>query len=151
MRKREFTRKQWLAAGSTSVSSSVVPMSIFEQMREKLKDTDFTLSMLIAFALDKELDAAEPFRYVVDVEHPDIPYEPFQFIEQGEKVIAWLRGLPEKGVSLELIVLFRREIGIPEKIIMELTLRELIKQDLLIRMNEKSSRYKLHEDLRKLN
>lgn len=109
-----------------------IPKSLYDSLRTKSEQTKLPMSRLVAFAIDKELDQGDKaFSY--DVEMPKTVYIEGAYIEEGGKIYRYLvkNGTP---LSIDQLVLARREIGILNKTTLLLGIRELIKRTTLVEL-----------------
>jgi hypothetical protein len=92
-------------------------------------EMDLPISKLIAYALDNEMDCAEPFKY--DVTIPDVPYREFEYADEASKLLKYLMKNFASGTGLDMLVLCRRDIGVPDKARLLLGYRELLKREMV--------------------
>ena len=120
-----------------------IPKSIYNILKFKSEEMRLPMQRLILFAMDNELDSGEPFNYVTKT--PDQSYVEYAYAEQATKLRSYLMKFPQ-GTGVDTLLLCRRDIGIPDRDILLLALRELVEQEIAIEIkppsNVKFKKYK---------
>lgn len=105
-----------------------IPKAMAEIIRIKAEEVNLPMSRLICFAIDNELDSAVPFNYLV--QWPMNEYIEDAYAEEAQKIYQFMMKFPS-GLGRDMLMLCRRDIGIPNKNDLMLGLRELIEKDLV--------------------
>ena len=88
-----------------------VPKSILELLNKRGEELMLTYNRLINIAIDNELDSTYTFNYAVG--EPD-RYEPYMYAAEAQLLLKYLLDKP-RGVSREMLMLLRRDIGIKDR------------------------------------
>ena len=124
-----------------------LPADMLDILREKAADRRLPISRLIWYALDNEMDSQEPFNY--DCPKPETVFVQYSYTEEAKRIFEFLKRYPE-GLNVDMIMLMRRRIGIPNKTILMLAIRELLATGMAVesRVAPKGKFFKdLHPDL----
>lgn len=113
-----------------------LPKEQFLALREFAENDGLPISALISYAIDNELETAQPFLY--DVSDPNTVFVENAYIGEANKIIEFLKDFPQ-GLGRDKLLLFRKTIGIPDKLQLMLGLREGIKAGMLIQTTRKQS------------
>lgn len=92
---------------------------------------------LICFAIDNERDQKVPFNY--PIEEPTNIYVEHAYHEEATKIYNFLRKF-RNGLGRDVLMLFRRHIGIPNKLTLMLALRELFQKEVVIETTDRPRR-----------
>lgn len=109
-----------------------LPKSIQEELQKRSDALGLPMSRLIAIALDNELDSPVPFTYVCAL--PASVFIPMAYVEEASKIATFLMKFPT-GVGRDQLVLFRRDMGIPNKETFMLAYRELLENGVIEEVN----------------
>lgn len=102
---------------SAKVSKTVGDKLVEIRAREKI-----TISNLISIALEHELERENPFEYEREV--PDDEFVPMAYIEEAGKILNYMKKV--SGMSLDMMCLFRHDMGVPDKKVFLLAFRECV-------------------------
>lgn len=108
--------------------TGTVSADYIEILKKIAEQKGVPMSRLIAYAIDNELDAAEPFDYTCP--RPTVQFVEYAYRDEAHKLYNFLCKFPE-GASIDFINLSRRQIGIPNRQVVMLALRELLKTKLV--------------------
>lgn len=101
-----------------------IPKGLAERMDAKSKSAEIPLGKLFCYAADNELTECEnPFAY--NLKCPDLPFKENQFAKEAGLIFDYLKKFP-KGTGLDVIMLARHFIGVPERDLILLGYRELL-------------------------
>lgn len=109
--------------------SLTLPADLNEILRKLAADRRLPISRLIWYALDNELESPNPFNY--ECPEPETVFVQYAYSEEAKKIYDFLRKFPE-GLNTDMIMLMRRQIGLPNKITLMLALRELLNTTLVV-------------------
>ena len=109
--------------------TAYIPKSLSLRLSMLSKEIGLPMSRLIGFAIDNELDTEKPFNY--DCSLPTDDYVEYQYAGEAGKIINFLNLIPS-GASIDMLMLCRRDIGIPDKFTFLRAMRELIEKDMVI-------------------
>ena len=106
-----------------------IPDNLYDIVKKKATELKLPIGRIVAYALDNELDAANPFDY--PLVEPETVFVEYAYIEEAQKIYNFLRKYPE-GMDRGNIMLMRHIIGIPNKATVMLALRELLNSGMAI-------------------
>lgn len=106
-----------------------LPLETIEILKERSHKTGIPVSRLIAFAVDNELDAPNPFCYLTEL--PDNIYIEGAYMDQAQKILRFLQKFPI-GVGRDMLMLCRRDMGVGNKQNFLLGLRELYETNMIV-------------------
>ena len=90
------------------------PVAFEQRLRDLSEARQMPMSRLIAIAVDNELHKTDK-SFDQGLELPDVTdYEEFEFCDEAGKIANFLNGL-SGGTGLDVMMLLRNEIGIPDK------------------------------------
>lgn len=92
---------------------------------------------LICYAIDNERDQQVPFNYLI--EEPENTFVEHAYHEEATKIYNFLRKF-RSGLGRDVLMLFRRHIGIDNKLTLMLGLREAIERELVFETTERPKR-----------
>ena len=115
--KRVYSRQDDLFQKETPF----IPKNTCAILREKSIELGLPISRLIAIAIDNELDQPEPFNYPVDL--PDT-YTEYLYAKECASILKCLQKAPT-GLGRDMLVLARRDLGIADRAVLLVCLREL--------------------------
>lgn len=117
------------------VQRSISITKEFDDLLNKLsKEKGLPYSVLIWIALDNEVDSVEPFSY--DCPQPKTTFVEHSYTNETRKIFAFLKRHP-LGITIQVLTLMRRMIGIPDRLTLSLALRELLHTKLAYLSNNK--------------
>ncbi len=90
-------------------------------------DKMMTLNRLVGIALDNELMKEKPFD--LETDYPDEEYVEYAYVDDAAKIIAYLKR--STGFGLDMLLLMRHDIGIPDKRVFLLAFRECVEKEFL--------------------
>lgn len=111
-----------------------LPKEQFDYLRDLSDERQLPISRLISFAVDNELDQTIPFKY--DILEPTTEFVEDAYIEEAGKIMRFMQHFPG-GIGRDSLMLFRRTIGVPNKTVFMLALRELFKAGMVIKTARK--------------
>jgi hypothetical protein len=124
------------------------PVSIYEKLRAKSRDTGIPISHLVIFAIDNELDAPNPFYYPAN--QPTTSFIQDAYADEAQRIAVFLRKNPG-GMSREMLLAHRRTVGIPNKETFLYALRELYEAGVIEEYKPKDmTNFKYPDDARYL-
>ena len=85
----------------------------YEQLKFRSEVSKLPMSRLIAIAIDYELQKEKPFEW--DMKIPGGEYLEFTYADEAGKIVNYMRTLGSKGMSLDLLLLLRADMGIKDK------------------------------------
>lgn len=109
--------------------SITVPKEFSDILRKVAHERKLPISRLIWYALDNELDAANAFDY--SCPRPTVTYVEFAYRDEAHKIMNFLRKFPE-GMTIDMINIMRRQIGVDNRQVVMLALRELLKSGIAV-------------------
>lgn len=125
-----------------------LPMSQYEELQRLSKERRLPMSRLVWYAIDNEMECAEPFNYLC--EKPESTFVKHAYTAEAQKMSQFLFRYGEGGIDLPTMMILRRQMGIPSKTIFMLALRELLETKLAVesRVSPKGRFYReLSKDL----
>lgn len=104
-----------------------MPKSMANLLRELSELKNLPMSRLICYAVDNEMVTGEPFTYLFNV-----PEEDFTgvYTVEGNKIRRYLENFP-KGTGRDMLLLCRRDIGIPNKTVFHRAYKELLQNAMI--------------------
>lgn len=105
-----------------------IPKATARILRQKSEELGIPRSRLAAIAIDNELDATTPFHYPTP--EPSNIYVEHAYANEASLLARFL-GRFKQGMGLDMIMLSRRDIGIPNREELMLAVRELREADVL--------------------
>ena len=120
--------------------------SVYNILKAESDRTSLPLSRLVAYAVDNELDANEPFRY--DTALLDKPYAPDSYQNEAGKIYKFLEKIEKSavGIGRDLLMLARRDIGIMSKDEFLLGLRELYECEVIEEVKPSNKTFKKYDE-----
>jgi hypothetical protein len=106
-----------------------LPLETIEILKERSRVTGVPISRLIAFAVDNELDAPNPFCYLTEL--PDNVYIEGAYMDQAQKILRFLQKFPS-GIGRDMLMLCRRDMSVGNKQNFLLGLRELYETNMIV-------------------
>jgi post-segregation antitoxin (ccd killing protein) len=85
-----------------------------KRLEEEARKKGLPLSRLVAIAIDRELERPDAFKF--DMNLPTIEYveDGFEYADEAGKILHYLRTQKE-GLSLDLLLILRHDIGVPDR------------------------------------
>ena len=120
-----------------------IPVKTMDILKQASYDLEVPLSRLVAMALDNELDSTEPFNYPCEL--PTTDYVEYAYASEAGKLLAMMQLLPQ-GIALDSIMLARRDIGVPDRKVVMLAVRELLEKKLVEFYKPKRTSFNYHKD-----
>jgi len=111
----------------------------FQQLDKIREETGISIGRLICIAIDNELMKEEPFK--LDTEIPDVEHVEFAFADQAGKIIEYMKTL-RSPIGLDMLLLLRHDIGIPERETFLLAFKECLTVRLIEPKEHKNDRYR---------
>ncbi len=108
------------------------PRSVFKVLTERAEEMGLPVGRLIAIAVDNELDAPVPFNYPCQL--PITTYIEHAYVEEAQKIVNYLNTMPN-GMGREMLMLARRDIGIPNRDTLMAAYRELLQCGVIEEVN----------------
>lgn len=105
-----------------------IPKSIHTILKAKSIELNQPISKLIAMALDNELEAPQPFNYPVDL--PTSTFVQDAYTDESGRIFSFLEKV-NYGMSLDHLLLLRRNMGIMNKSVFLLGFRELLQTNMI--------------------
>jgi hypothetical protein len=99
-----------------------------EKLNAHSLKTNIPLSRLICIAIDNELGREKPFEF--DTTLPNEEIEDHAYADEGGRILKFLK-MVQAGLSLDVLVLLRHDMGIPDKHIFLLTFGDLLRLGLV--------------------
>jgi len=106
----------------------LMPQHHSEKVREISKERQISIYRLLAFAVDNELQKEIPFEF--DISLPEQESLEFTYAEQGGMILDFVKTL-RLGAGLDILLLLRYKIGIPDKQEFLLAFTELLNNEML--------------------
>ncbi|MFM6930422.1 MAG: hypothetical protein ACKOX6_18305 [Bdellovibrio sp.] len=107
-----------------------VPKETAKVIKQISEERVLPISRVICYAIDNELDCPVPFNY--ETEFPDVISREFEYAEEAAKILKFLMiHFQKSGTGLDMLVLCRRDMGIPSKERFLLGFRELLEKKML--------------------
>lgn len=110
-----------------------LPRDYYDLLQKLALEKRVPVSRLIWWALDNELDCTNPFDYPCPP--PTTTFVEYAYTAEAQKMHDFLIKYPE-GVTVDMLVVMRRQIGIPNKATVLLALRELLATSLAYQSNQ---------------
>lgn len=107
-----------------------LPQAIYDILKAKAEKRGLPMSRLVGYAVDNELVSGEDFAFPCD--EPKTAFVPDSYVEEGGRVYRYIRKFGP--MSIDQLVLARRDIGVPEKHAILLGIRELLMRGTLVDM-----------------
>src|SRR5690606_20669044 len=101
---------------------------------------------LLEIAIDNELECTPPFNY--QIPWPTEPYKEFEHAVNAKKITDFLVRFRD-GLGLEMLLLLRRDIGIPDKKDFMLAFRECVEQKRVKEIRPANTMFKYGPEYRK--
>lgn len=118
-----------------------IEINIPREMRTYIDEMSGKLKLppwrLICYAIDNERDLQVPFNFLI--EEPTNKYVEHAYHEEATKIYNFLRKF-RNGLGRDVLMLFRRHIGIENKITMMLALRECLQKEVIFETTERPKR-----------
>lgn len=105
-----------------------------DEMSAKLKLPPWRL---ICYAIDNERDQQVPFNYLI--EEPTNKYVEHAYHEEATKIYNFLRKF-KNGLGRDVLMLFRRHIGIENRLTLMLGLREALEKEVVFETTDRPRR-----------
>jgi len=100
---------------------------IIQKVHEK---TGLPISRLIAIAIDNEVsESVSPFNYPCLM--PTSPYVEYAYADEAGKLLRFIQLYEEKPMTIEQLMLCRRDAGIPSREVFMLAYRELLEKNMI--------------------
>jgi hypothetical protein len=109
-----------------------LPKSLYDILKAKSEKTGLPMSRLASFAIDNEIvDQGIDAAFEYDCKMPENTYVEGAYVDEGSRIYRYLtrNGSP---MSVDQMILHRRDIGVPEKLTLLLGLRELLERGTLV-------------------
>lgn len=87
-----------------------------------------SMSRLVAFAIDNELEKDRPFSFSTDI--PDDDFIEGAYADEAGRILEFIRGL-RKGAGLDILLLLRHKMNIPDKSKFLGGMRELLLKEMI--------------------
>jgi hypothetical protein len=84
----------------------------YAKIEEMAKKYQLPISRMVAIAVDHEFVRGDAFEF--DMSIPDEEYDDHTYAEEGGKILKYLQTQKE-GLSLDLLILLRHDIGVPNR------------------------------------
>ncbi len=110
-------------------TTTFLPFYHKKMLRAISEDRKITMSRLISFAVDNELQKKKPFEF--DVSFPVEDYVKHTYIDEAGKILKYV-GTLKKETGLDSLLLLRYEIGVIDKRKFLLAFRELLYANMLV-------------------
>ncbi len=104
-----------------------LPPSIIELLNAAAKKSRVSVSRVVAYAIDNELSAPQPFDYPSS--WPTGPHVTGSYLHEGQLINAYLKKFP-MGLGMDQLLLQRRDIGIVDKQNIKLGVAEMMNSGL---------------------
>jgi len=136
-RKKEDSEKDFISFSIT------IPREQWAVLKQFSEVTMLPISRMVSFAIDNELDQRVPFHY--PIEEPQTTFVPYAYSQEAMQVLQFLKRF-NSGLSKDMLLLFRRSMGIPNKTVLLLALRELFQTGLVYESSKKptSNKFEYH-------
>lgn len=108
-----------------------------DQLEKIVQEKKVPLSRLIAIAIERELESEKPFEF--DVSLPDDEFVDFAFADEAGKILDYMGKIA--GLSLDLMVLARHDMGVPDRQTFMYAVRECIAKELLVPFKPRQPRF----------
>ena len=108
------------------ISASLSP-STYEKVMKLVREKKRPISRLIGIALDNELNRENPFEFNADI--PEEEHAEYSFTNEGGKILEFIG--THEGFGLDLLLLCREDIGVPEKERFLAAFKEIANKDLI--------------------
>ena len=115
-----------------------VPKSTAAILHAKSESSELPISRLCAYAIDNELDVDAPFTYLC--EQPKAPYVPYAYVSEASRMLAFLKRF-KTGVTVETLMLCRREFEVESRVDVMLALRELQETNMVEEFEQRNLRF----------
>lgn len=92
------------------------------------QETKLPMSRLLSIALDKEIEKDVPFQF--DMSLPRDEYVEYAYADEAGKILNFMRS-QSTGMGLDLLLLLRYDIGIPDKGVFLAAFRECFEKKML--------------------
>lgn len=122
------TRKPRIIMNALVKVPTMIPEKTLEFLKEYSAAEKISVSRLIAIAIDNEMDCSPMFKYFTEIPI-DPPYVEGAYHDQAVKLYRYLQKF-SYGLSIDMIVLARREFGLLDRQEALLALRELLEKGL---------------------
>lgn len=96
-----------------------------------------TMSKVIAIAIDNELERDKPFEFDLTLPNSDDTIE-YAYADEAGKILSFIKGL-RVGAGLDILVMLRYDIGIPDKKVFLAAFKECLDNDVLESFKPKPS------------
>lgn len=121
-----------------------VPRTILSLLREVSAELQLPMNRLICIAIDNELGSPNPFNYPCLL--PSNAFIKNAYVEEARKIAQFLLDFP-KGFGRDLLMLMRRDIGIPDPLTFMHAYRELLESGVVEEVDPpKGSKFIYSED-----
>lgn len=100
----------------------------FEQLLVLSRILKLPVSRLICIAVDNEFQKEEPFKLNLELNQDE--YVEYAFADEAGKLMNFMKGL-RNGMSLDLLYVLRKDIGIPDRTIFLQAFNECVKQGII--------------------
>lgn len=125
-----FKKKKTVDTDKDFVSVHVsMPKEQYETLKKASEERMLPLSRLVCYAIDNEIECQVPFNYPCEM--PSTVFIEDAYVDEAGRILAFLKRFGS-GLSKDMIMLFRRTIGIQNKTVLMLALRELLESNMAV-------------------
>lgn len=108
----------------------MVPRATARIIQKVSEETGFPVSRLIAIAIDNEIsESVSAFNYPCLM--PSSPFVEYAYAEEAGKLLQFIKQYEEKPMTIEQLMLCRRDAGIPSREVLMLAYRELLEKKMV--------------------
>lgn len=97
-------------------------------LRDKAKSRRVSMSRLLSFSVDNEMLKEIPFEFRCDL--PEGEFVEYAYADEATKILDYVRTL-RKGAALDIMLMLRFDIGIPDKDIFLAAFKECLEKGMI--------------------
>jgi len=113
---------------SIGISASV-SKSVSDKLEAFMKVRKLPIGRLIAMAIENELMKGVDAFTGFDLEQPSEPYEEYKYSDEASKILKYITKYGQMG--LDMLLVLRHDMGIPDAYIFKLAFRELVEKEMV--------------------
>lgn len=109
-------------------ATTYLSKTYYKRLKDISHSRGLPMARLLMYAVERELVTERPFNF--DYSLPTEEYIEYAYAEEAGKIITFMSTLRD-GMGLDLLVMLRHDIGIPEKETFLLAFRECIEKEMV--------------------
>lgn len=121
-------------------AGTFLPPSLLQKIKKVAAERDIPAARIIAFAVDNEITESNvPFNYPCEM--PSSPYVEYAYAEEAGRLMRFIQRFESNPMTLNQLMLCRRDIGIPSREVLMLAYRELLEKKMVEEYLPREAKY----------